>query len=282
MKIRREYIPTEINWRLFPNILDKIISSIPESEKTESGKELFAKPRFDLYTFSQIAALESVNDFSDFLQNSNEVPHEVKIRIACIIDPKDADPYEIKLPYFFFLWSKERISISIARNTMSNALRILEEIEGLLQLEPASPPTSEIEIEERDLRRTVFIAHSFDDIGRSYAFQLIKLFSLIGFEVSTGEGYAPEKVFKKVRRRLLAQDVVVAIISNRDDLTWLIQEMTGAELADIPLIALVEEETEFKSGILGDLEFIRFPKGQISETITPILEGLRELGYSLG
>ena len=281
MRIKREYVPKEVNWRLFPDLLEKVVSSIPESERMEVHYKLHPEPRFEVSTFSQSVALESEDDFLSFIKKSTEQPSSVNIRIACIRTASRMDPYEIELPFFSFSWSQERIHASVARNTTSNALQILEDLQEILQLEPTSPPMPEEEnIESRPLRRTVFIAYSFDDVGRSYAFQLTNFFSLIGFEVATGEGYSPERVSNKIRRRLMAQEIVVAIMSQHNDMTWLIQEITGAEFIGKPLILLAEEGVEFKSGILGDLEYIRFPEGHVSQSITPILEGLRELGFS--
>jgi hypothetical protein len=108
--------------------------------------------------------------------------------------------------------------------------------------------------DQRVLKKQAFIAHSFDERGRAYAYQLTKLLNLLGFEVATGEGYSPEKVSAKVKRRLLANELVVAIVSPKDDNTWLIQEMAGADFLGKPLIPLLEEGASLKSGIHGDLE----------------------------
>ena len=43
---------------------------------------------------------------------------------------------------------------------------------------------------------------------------------------------------------------------------------------------LIEEGIDFKPGILGDLEYIKFSRDHISETFVSILEGFQELGYS--
>lgn len=281
MKIYREYEPHEVNWKLFPDILDKVRSAIPDDEKFEisrkRGKKLVEVPRFEVSTFSQKVSLPSVQEFLTFLEDSLEKPEKVAIFLDCCLQWSDGDLIDKNLPYFQFSWKNERVFIQIYRNTSSKALRLLSDIEGLLQLTPAAPPKEEGE--QRTPGRTTFIAHSFDDIGRSYAFQLTKVFSLLGFEVATGEGYAPESVSSKVRRRLAAQEIAVAIISERDDLTWLIQEATAAEFSNKPLILLVEDGVDFKPGIFGDIEYIKFPKGHISEAVTPILEGLRELGF---
>jgi len=281
MKIYREYKPHEVNWKLFPDILEKVRSAIPEDEKFKGGlgkgRELIEIPRFEISTFSQNVSLPSVAEFLSFLADSREKPEKVNILLECYMNLHDGDLLRNEPSYFEFFWQNERVFVQISRNTSANALRLLSDLEGLLQLTPAAPPKEEIE--QHMLRRTVFIAHSFDDTGRSYAFQLTKVFSLLGFEVATGEGYSPESVSSKVRRRLAAQEMALAIISERDDNTWLIQETMAAEFSNKPLILLVEDGVDFKPGILGDVEYIKFSKGHISEAITPLLEGLRELGY---
>ena len=105
---------------------------------------------------------------------------------------------------------------------------------------------------------------------------------MLGFQVTTGEGYSPKGVSNKVKRRLLAQEVVIAVLSRKDDSTWLTQEAAGAAFTSRPLILLIEEGVTFKPGVLGDLEYIRFSEGQIPMAFVPLLEGLQELGYRIG
>lgn len=72
---------------------------------------------------------------------------------------------------------------------------------------------------------------------------------------------------------------MIIIVSVRDGFTWPIQEMSGASFSDKPLIVLVEEGADFKPGVLGDLEYIKFLPAHIASCFVPIAEGLRELGF---
>jgi len=282
MKISREYEPKNLNWKLLPDILAKFRAAIPEDERIEAGmpkrSTLVDVPSCEVSTFSQSVELPSVQELLSFIEGSAEDPVRVDIYLDCKCKWEDGNLFDRLPPYFKFSWKSDRVFVQIARNTSSQSLELLEELEGLLQLTPAAPPKQENPA--RNLKRTVFIAHSFDDAGRSYAFQLTKVLSLLGFEVATGEGYAPESVSSKVRRRLAAQEIAVAIVSERDDMTWLIQEATAVDFSGKPLILMVEEGATFKLGILGDLEYIKFPRGHISESIPPLIEGLRELGFT--
>jgi len=281
MEIIREYKPGPVNWILFRELLERILSSIPDEEIKEKNNTLMIQPEFFVETFSQNLSVNTVDEFLSFLSDTIEEPNRVIICLNCYREMSSVADLKADPPYFKFSWELARTFAKIARNTTSNAMKILEDLEGSLQLEPAAPPETDDEGQRRKLRRSVFIAHSFDEGGRSYAYQLMKFFSLIGFEVATGEGFSPEKVSSKVKRRLQAQEIVTVILSEKQDPTWLTQEIAGADFIQKPIILLIEEGVEFKPGIIGDLEYIPFPKNRISETITPILEGLRELGYKL-
>jgi hypothetical protein len=281
MEIRRQYQLRDVNWLLFPDLLRKYIASIPEDNLKENNNLLLPTLQFEISTFSQDVKMESHEEFIEFIKTSSEPPLDVEVRIACFYKPSFIDAYEIQPSFLRFVRRREEIFIGLARIPNQAALTFLEEFEGIIQLQPAKPkPEAKADGSERELSRTVFIAHSFDDWGRSYAFQLTKFLSLLGFEVATGEGFSPERVSSKVKRRLMSQEVVIVVLSEKQDMTWLIQEMTGADFAQKPIILLVEEGVEFKAGVLGDLEYIRFEKGRVADCFTPILEGFRELGFS--
>jgi len=281
MEIMRKYQHREINWYLVPDLIKKADCSIPEEERKEAAYKLVPLPRFKIATDSQSVEMESEEDFVDFLKTTSEGPNQIEVRLDCYKEWPDGDLVERDPSYFSFEWRTNQLVVEMARNTIKSAIRFLEEFEQTLQLEPLKrlQASAEGNTKSRTLERTVFIAHSFDEIGRSYAYQLTKFLSLLGFEVATGEGFSPEKVSTKVKRRLLAQEIVLAIVSEREEFTWLLQEMTGANFIEKPLVALVEEGVDFKSGVLGDLEYIRFTKGRVADCFTPILEGFRELGF---
>jgi len=283
MEITKMYHPREVNWFLIPELLRRANASIPDDRRVDDlfHLKLHPTPRFTIKTYSQLTEVESGEDFLDFLKSSLEAPTRVEPRLDCYMEHKDGSHIERDPAFFRFVWCEDELKVEISRNSSESALKFLDEFEKALQLEPLRLEEQyvEQETEERLLLRTVFIAHSFDQIGRSYAYQLTKFLSLLGFEVATGEGFSPEKVSSKVKRRLLAQQIVIAIVSEREEFTWLIQEMTGATFTEKPLFVLVEEGADFKSGVLGDLEYIRFEKSRIADSFTPIVGGLRELGF---
>ena len=281
MQLTKVYAAKELNFHLLPDLLEKVKSSVPSSMLIEEDRtELVLDQHFKLQSASQVASTRNPQEFRDILRTMNDAPVVVEAKVGCFHKEIHLRRLERQPPALSFRYGAGSIRVNMARNTADsiNALfRAFEETFALLTLRPP------VETDEQTAkRRTVFVAHSFDERGKSYAYEVIKLLSLLGFQVTTGEGYSPEGVSTKVRKRLLAQEVVIAILSKREDSTWLTQEAAGAAFTNKPLILLIEEEVAFKAGVLGDLEYIRFSEGQISTTFVPLLEGLQELGYRVG
>lgn len=128
------------------------------------------------------------------------------------------------------------------------------------------------------IEKIVFIAHSFDEAGNLYALRLTKLFDLLGFEVLSGQGFSPKRISQKVKERLKVAKIIVVVFSEKDDFTWLWQEAT-IESREKPLFVLLEEGLQWKAGIHGDIEYIKFPKGNIEASFIEVLEGLDDLFF---
>jgi hypothetical protein len=124
---------------------------------------------------------------------------------------------------------------------------------------------------------SAFVAHVFSDEGHSCANEVSHFLELNGIRPYSGRSFAPTSISDKVQARLAKHDIVIAILTDTDDPTWLMQEMAAAVALNKPLFILKQEDVKLKAGILGDIEYIPFPKGQISKTFIPILEGLMEL-----
>ena len=60
------------------------------------------------------------------------------------------------------------------------------------------------------------------------------------------------------------QEIVIAILSREDDPIWLTQEMTMGTTTSKPLFLIIREDVNFKAGILGDIEYVRFPISNFS------------------
>jgi hypothetical protein len=149
--------------------------------------------------------------------------------------------------------------------------RVFSEIEPLLGL------TRVTDVVTPQVIRSAFIAHAFDDEGRQYAGEVSHFLELVYIRSESGRTFSPGSIREKVLQRLARHDMFVAIITPQDDDTWLTQECAVAVTSKKPVFLLKSDDTQFKHGLLGDLEYIPFPKGQISRTFVHILEGIKEV-----
>jgi hypothetical protein len=280
MKFTKRYAPRSLNFHLLPDLMRQIETSIPEPMLVDRGDKLKLAYYFLIKTNSQTASTEDSDEFRDILRSVSEPILSLDAEVYCRLSAEHLSGFDREPPAFSLEYRQDSIEVVLARNSAETIRRLFSLLEEAFTLEFIKPTIRE----ERDTppKKTVFIAHSFDPVGKSYVYELIKFLNLIGFKVSTGEGFSPERVSKKVRDRLTSQEVVIVIVSQQEDTTWLIQEATGATFAEKPLILLIEQGVEFKPGILGDLEYIQFSKSYIASTFVPILEGLQSLGYKYG
>ena len=121
MKISREYEPHKVNWKLFPDILEKIRTAIPAQERTEpgmpEGSGLVDLPGFQVSTFSQDVSLPTVEEFLSFLENSAEEADRVEISLDCWMKWESGQMYPRDPGFFHFSWRSNRAFVQIARNT---------------------------------------------------------------------------------------------------------------------------------------------------------------------
>jgi hypothetical protein len=156
----------------------------------------------------------------------------------------------------------------------SRSMDTLTEFLGLEAMQPLPAPTA--------LRKTGFIAHRFDDHGTECAERVGRFLELLGFGIVTGRTYSSRPIAQKVRGRIIAQELLFVILTPGTDNTWLTQEPIIGECRDKPLFLLKQNDFDYKLGLLSDREYIPFPSDCIEATFTPILEGLRDLGYNIG
>jgi hypothetical protein len=163
------------------------------------------------------------------------------------------------------------LKISLTSESPEDALKSVVEF---LELRPAEP----VQL-MKELARTAFIAHRFDEPGQEAADKVARFLSLLGFDCATGRGYAPGSVAEKVRSRLTSQAIVVVILTPGDDSTWLVQESLLSSVSGKPLIILKESKADFKPALLSDHEFIPFSGKRVEQAFIPLLEGLKALAY---
>jgi hypothetical protein len=120
----------------------------------------------------------------------------------------------------------------------------------------------------------IFLAHRFDEQGRSCAATLERFLRRLGFEVLEGEGYEARDIPAKVAERIRSQDIFLCIVSEGDP-TWIMSEAAYAKALSKYIVILAQEDLPFKKGIVGtDYEHMTFPRGIIERTYSDLLLAL--------
>jgi hypothetical protein len=209
MQALKRYSPTTINFHLLPDLMAAVQSSVPQSMLADGGQELRLTPLFEITTSSQVATTADYDEFKEILRSLEEPITALDAELECRLILKHLEMYTRKPPAFKLHYRQDRLEVAIARNTAFKIKELFSRIEEVLSLKTLVPTLPSEE--EPPRKKTAFLAHSFDPLGKSYAYELVKYLSLLGFEVSTGEGFSPERISKKVRKRLTSREIVVMI-----------------------------------------------------------------------
>lgn len=155
--------------------------------------------------------------------------------------------------YSYWLWAPKRHQLQVSSYELKKINEVFDYAGQVFGLDYCTKE----DLPESEKDRIAFLGHPFDNTGQVYASKVSELLNLVGFEVLTGESFAPKKVSAKVAQRLHVATVVVIIFCSKKDLTWLVQEAVS-ESKDKPVLICVEEGTDWKPGLHGDIEYISF------------------------
>lgn len=123
-------------------------------------------------------------------------------------------------------------------------------------------------------RKSVFLAHRFDETGRAESARLSTFLRRLEFSVSEGEGYEAAAVPEKVSARIMSQDIFLCLVTPGDP-SWLQSEAGFAKAKGKYIILLIQEGVPFNRGIVGaDYEHMQFPCGNVERAFSDLLYAL--------
>lgn len=251
MKLTRYYQPKQFDTGCIRAVRDVLTTSFDWG---------FAEANYELNYASEIYRVSKIKE-------AEKVVTEVGQPVSVLVHFKSQGGRTITID------SRDpgRISIEVF-NQSDPPTKILDAIEPVLSLELLA------EIPSGKTISSAFIAHGFNDDGTKYANEIARFLSLLGIRCESGRAFTPSRVSEKVSTRLARHDMFVAIASPQDDYTWITQEIATAAALKKHVFILKEASVDLKTGILGDHEYIPFPKDQLSKAFIPILEGLDDIG----
>lgn len=265
MKHRRKYPPQEVDFSKITIIRNVFLERCDDIKRvTEEYKCNYG---------SKTSTYHSVDDFVRFL--GIRKPESVAVDITAY--RKEGAPFSLMLEFRSYA-----VEQSVWNLEEATTLDLCDFIELELGLEETrriiEPPTPE---------RSAFIAHSFDDVGEETARVVIHLLELLDFKVVTGKRYSSKSISEKVKGRVKEQGIVICILTKKWETTegeslpaqWVIQEAAFTEGLGKPLFLFLEEGVRQDLGIHGDIEYIPFSAGNLTEPLLKLIEGFKELGY---
>jgi len=263
----RRYPPQGVNVSRIPAIREAFLERCGEVSKIHELYECWYENKTSTYN--------SVDEFVRFW--GIRKPDGVLVEIFAY--PEEGESYRVRLdfrPGIAMQW--------VSRLEEATSLELCDLIERELGLEAKrriiEPPTPE---------RSAFVAHSFDDVGEETARVVSHLLELLDFDVITGKRYSSKSISEKVKARVREQGIVICILTKKWETTegeslaaqWVIQEAAYSEGLGKPLFLFLEEGVSQDLGIHGDIEYIPFSAGNLTEPLLKLMEGLKELGYEL-
>jgi len=141
--------------------------------------------------------------------------------------------------------------------------------------EATNPPRDRPQFLRRwDLKKSVFLAHRFDDQGTRDAHTLEMFLIRLGFEVLEGAGYEARDIPPKVAERIKRQDIFLCLVTPGNQ-SWILSEASYAKALGRYVILLLEDGLDFDKGILGnDFEHITFPSGFVEKAFSDLMYAL--------
>lgn len=129
-------------------------------------------------------------------------------------------------------------------------------------------------LQRRNVKKSIFLAHRFDESGNRAGAALTRFLMRLGFNVVEGSGYEAREIPVKVAERITKQDIFICVATPGDH-SWILSEASFAKALNKYLIVLCEEGVSLNKGILGiDYEYIPFPSQCIERAYYDLLYAL--------
>lgn len=120
-----------------------------------------------------------------------------------------------------------------------------------------------------------FISYRFNELSTEIL-QLKEFLSLIEIEIVTGNDYEPRRISEKVLGKIDESiDFVICLISTNGESLWTRDEIASISQKGGHVVPIIERGASFQGGIFGDLEYIEYEPGHISDSFVKLLQGVR-------
>jgi 5S rRNA maturation endonuclease (ribonuclease M5) len=207
-------------------------------------------------------------DFEELIQLLDKYPHSLPIELHT----KWEKGSNLFFANYIYL-SKSSLEISVK----SNDLDIISSVHDNLQqcFQASNPHQDQIErLSKYGLKKSIFLAHGFDEHGNKLAAILNRFLVRLGFDVKEGEGYETKDIPEKVASKIDCQDIFICLVTSGDT-SWILSEASYAKGKNKYLIIICQDNVPFNKGIIGgDYEHLPFPESLIEKCFSDLVYAL--------
>jgi len=184
----------------------------------------------------------------------------------------------------------DRIDLEAEGDSASAARALVKKAARCLNLKPYIPPTEsrlvslerrlnalqELVQERRGLR--CGLIYSVASADRRAATQVQRFLVSQGVEVVAGDSYEPRRIDDDRDSRFFGTvDFAVFLIESAGDAAALVERVTRARTAAVPVIPLVSDQVQLEGAVFGQADAILFAQGHIGDVWLALSEGLGHL-----
>lgn len=136
--------------------------------------------------------------------------------------------------------AKSSLSVSVR----SDDLDVISSVHDNLRdcFHASNPHQDQIQrLSKYGLKKSIFLAHRFDEIGNEIFAIVSRFLSRLGFEVKEGSGYETKGIPDKVAAKINNQDMLICLVT-RGDSSWILSEVAYAKAKNKYPIILCQME----------------------------------------
>ena len=234
--------------------------------KYKGGKKTTTDHKFKLNVSLHRTLL--ANDFEEFLKLLEKFPNSLPLEIHTSWKKKS----DIGFANYIYI-SKSSFMVSVNSDDLDIVSAIHDKLKECFQA--SNPHQEQIErLSKYDLKKSIFLAHRFDEYGNKQAEILNRFLVRLGFDVKEGSGYEAKDIPDKVAAKIRSQDIFLCL-ATPGDLSWGVSEAAFAKGQNKYIVIICQKDVTFSKGIIGgDYEHLTFPNENIEKSFSDIVYAL--------
>jgi hypothetical protein len=254
--------PSDLNILMaFRNFKDYLVSN-----GYEGGKKTHESHTFRLEVSPYRALLAS--EFDEFLKLLERFPISLPIEVHTTWKKKN----NIGFANYIYI-SKSKLTVSVNSDDLDIISAIHDKLKEFFQA--SNPHQEHIErLSKYDLKKSIFLAHRFDEYGNRSAEIVNRFLRRLGFDVKEGSGYEAKDIPDKVASKIISQDIFICLVTP-GDVNWILSEAAYAKGKNKYIVIICQEDVTFNKGIIGgDYEHLSFPRNNIEKCFSDLVYAL--------